>query len=357
MAIKKTKKVDDIPNDILGFFQRIESKELISRKNEMVELDLFEDRLKNDLKHCEERKSELTAHLKELESRKTKEVEMTERLLGRLRKHISFDSVKVEGSGSSERIEITTKLLFSKIRLGEGERKSERTCLGAYRIQMFPSNLGRVKAHNLTYSGRSHWATNDDVVCLGDWSDDYRNAISINDFYTAFEAICMLLKDATLDGSAYIRSHVWKEKRMLRSLNTETSANRGDYVMAIEREWDGLEFLGCVGIYQSDEIESGLAMVQFRQVGDRRGWDWWLPVTMLMKIPSGVYNASVKYEIVESVSKTGKIIEESDSLPDGSTQEDINGLYKKYEFQDNKIDLAELMKQVPVVEKTIAPVI
>ncbi len=355
MAIKKTKKVNDIPNDILGFFQRIETKELISRKKEMVELDLFESRLKNDLKHCEEQREDLTAHLKELEARKTKEVEMSERLLERLGKHVSFESVKVAGSGSSERIEITTKLLFSKIRLSEGERKTERTCLGAYKIQMFPSNPGRVKASNLTYSGRSHWATNEDVVCLGDWSEDYRNAISRNDFYTAFEAICMLLTDATLDGSAYIRSHVWKQKRMLQIQNTETSANRGDPVMAIEREWDGLEFLGCVGVYRSDEEETGLCHVQFRRVGDRRNWDWWLPKTMVIKIPTAMYHAAEKYEITASVSEQSKVMEESDTLLDGSTQEDINGLYKKYEVQDNKIDLAELMKQVPVVEKTIAP--
>ncbi len=76
---------------------------------------------------------------------------------------------------------------------------------------------------------------------------------------------------------------------------------------------------------------------------------------MVIKIPTAMYHAAEKYEITASVSEQSKVMEESDTLLDGSTQEDINGLYKKYEVQDNKIDLAELMKQVPVVEKTIAP--
>ncbi len=360
MAIKKSKKTEDTPADVLALYKNIENSELTRTERTLHNLADSVANYEAETMRLKEELERTKAKVDALKEKPTNEDARTEKLMSQLRKHVAFESVKAGKDGGHDYIEITTKLLFADIRTGEGARKTERACIGAYALKMWPHSIGHCSAKNLTFAGRDHWATANSTVCLGDWDHDYRNAVAKGDFYTAFEAICMLLKDASLDGSAYTRSHMWRDKRMFHAIGKEATAKKGDYVMAVEPEYDGLYVLGCVGIYAADERDSGLCRVTFKNAGGRTNWDWWLPNTMLVKIPPEMHSAAPVYKIdgQKTLEATAKAMAELDAAPEGTTQEYLEVLSDKYGTKAVvKLDLAELMTQVSPVAAKVGPTV
>ncbi len=354
MEIKKTK---ELPSKVLELFLKLETQELERARGEAASYE-------NTIKSYETEVQNYKNHLKtvqekvELLSKKeTHEVKKTEDLMAKLRKHVCFDSVIAGRVSSSDYIEVTTKLLFSKIREAEGSKKEVRTCIGAYKIRMLPGNQGTVYATNITYISKGHWATSSNIVCLGDWRNDYGRAIESKDFYTAFEIITLLLTDGTRDAAAYMRSHAWRDKH--RTPKSEDAIKKGDYVMALIGHYDGLQILGHVGLHVGVESgDSWRALIQFKKVGGQTFYNWYVRTRDLFRITKELYDACDVYNVEEKPNTALDItLAKMDALPNGSTQEDADEIIAEHNTRATvRLDLSKLMAKDSAAQAATATV-
>jgi hypothetical protein len=335
-----------IPKTLLDLVAKIKK---VPHQKAQTDLSQWKSRLENlevDIVYAKERVEQYTSEVDKLSKVETDEEDTCRKMLEQFSKHLAFDSIKAGTKGGRDYVEIQTKLLYTKIREKEGDKKGERACVGAFKIMFHPNNAALVIAENLTYAGRAHWATSGNgQVCMGDWENDIVRAVQKMDYYTAFDAMFHLLTNADLDGSAYTSSHNWRNGRVF---NPEDSMiTSGEYVMFLEEGYDGLNgMLGCVGLCHGFDTDSGTYSVTFRRIQDKVNWGWYCPPRTLMKIPSGMYQAQEKYEIEqqESEASQANVFKALDELKDGGTQDDADELYKKmYTKATARLDLQKLM--------------
>ncbi len=353
MAIKSIKK--ELPKDVLALFLKMESSALNVAKENAAAYERSVKSYEVELARYRENLRKSLEQIELLSKNETGEVKKTEELLGKLRKHIYFDSVTAT-VGGTDWIEITTKLLFAKIREKEGSKKEDRTCIGAYKIRLYPSHAGSIQAKNITFGGRGHWATSSDSVCLGDWSKDYERAVVSKDFYSAFEIIVLLLTDGTRDAAAYIRSHNWRDRN--RALMTETY-KKGDYFIFVEDEYDGLHLRGHVAKYITLDGDSGKMLGEFKKAGGVTHYSWYVPIADTVKISKEMYDAAEVYPDIKPTKSTHeKTFAALDSLPSGSSQEDADEVISEHGSKvEVRLDLSKLMRDVKTSENSTAQVV
>ncbi len=151
-------------------------------------------------------------------------ISKAEMLARQFARHVFIDSVTV----TTEEIIVYTKLLFSDIRTGDGERTTERRCIGAYKIAIATRDInhGRysrrahyrngVRITNMLYvkSLNPHWAVSTDTIpCGGEYNEQFSQLWDDKDWYNFIDTYIQFLRFSGDDG-AYTRSHRWIDSRL-----------------------------------------------------------------------------------------------------------------------------------------------
>lgn len=181
------------------------------------------DSLANDVEHLKRLIAEHTEGLASAETKLTKNKTLIEqydpeplkekarRELAALGKINRLAHVELR----ADSLTITTHPLFTDVRIGDGERKTKRRCLGSYslRIPLIGGDICCIEIDNTIYPPRLHWAASSSgVLCLGDWQDTVDAARNKGDLSVLVNTMLLYLK-STVDGAAYWRSHDWIMRR------------------------------------------------------------------------------------------------------------------------------------------------
>lgn len=265
--------------------------------------------------------------------------------LQRIAKYPFIESIDARGDD----LLVTTKLIFTDVRIADDTRETKRRCIGAFSIRI---NLlrGTVEVKNKLFPRMQyqHWSINGSgSPCWGDWQSDV-NEYKRNGDIAGLVMMLLPYIRSTNDGSAYIRSHYWVRNRK-RSL-LANRVRKGAYVMAHEviftnneyatdeyGDTDYDEFVdewsipsGCKGIVL--QTQGNRAEVEWtRQVSDPYGEDgdegygtmWWCDRYNLLPIKKAQY----ENDEVTSVDHVNTMtLDAVDVLPEGSTLADAQKL-------------------------------
>lgn len=282
-----------------------------------------------------------------------------------LNKHSAFEGLEYENGHLS----LKTKILFADIRVESGSKKTEKTCLGSFEIRFptdgfsFPDNM---KFYNRIFDMRyPHWGVSGANVCWGDWRYEIQKKLEKEDLYGIFDTCVHYLREAEMDGAAYIRSNSWKSSRKLHSRVEMYSFKQGDYVMCMAPEVDDVMTLGRVGRIASSinsDLMSGSCCVDFR--GDKseespvsdttrnnvsycRTFAWFVPIGSLRPIDNKIHDARAVYSLVVSgiQSPSNLIIEKLDSMAPGSTTADVDEIIESFKNDTSmKVDIRQFIK-------------
>lgn len=244
-----------------------------------------------------------------------------------LSKHAGIASLCVKEMNGVTYIIIQTPLLFTPIRTKVGARKEKRACIGQYEVRI-GVNKNHVQVFNKTF--KNHWAIRDGNPCKGSYQSDMDYAYTKGDWYALFDVIYHYLH-STDDGSAYERSHEWRDRRQLSQLipKAEKKYEFGEYAIITSTNTDGKNILGHVGRVLGHNSEE-LMCLEFRvPIGGHTGPQgkgrdlhcWNIGDFPSEKITEAQYLAQEVYTS-SGVDISEETFTAIDALPDGSTQED-----------------------------------
>lgn len=110
---------------------------------------------------------------------------------------------------------IETPPLFADIRTGDGERETQRRCIGAFDITLRLSSPSRLTIKQALYNVPTyqHWfVSSGGRACLGDAEEQLLDSLRSPRIGELLDLIYSYLTAASLDGAAYIPSHRWLER-------------------------------------------------------------------------------------------------------------------------------------------------
>lgn len=232
---------------------------------------------------------------------------------------------------------VETLPLFTKVRVGDGERKTVRRCIGAFGVT-FDLSRDYMIAENITFRNcnRNHWSISGDSCCMGNWEPQYRELVKNADIIGLVKMSLMYLT-STKDGGAYMRAHNWIDDRDAR-YNKEAGTFRPElkvddtviyrtyYRMAIVTEVhpNGTHvrlqgFKSDNGYADSDWIDKTrlykLSKIKYRTMPSN-GIEW----------EALISDAKSKVKIPVLIRATDKI----DALKDGVSNDEVLELIKQY---------------------------
>lgn len=236
-----------------------------------------------------------------------------EQFLTQIRRHTCIESVRIEDGALFAR----TRLLFADIRKAEGNPATVRTCLGAYDIQIVLGN-NRISITNLLYSQpRAHWAVNNGVPCFGTWEPEVVQYQRAQDYYRLIDLLTVYLRDAENDMGAYMRSHAWRQARMIAP---QAPLQAGDFVVI---SYPDTSYLGRVAVVTS--VATGSCGVLEKDTGS----NYRLEPFYLHKISPARYQKGRIAAQKMSRYTTTSIPAELDKLPEGTKLADAQALLSK----------------------------
>ena len=148
------------------------------------------------------------------------------------------DSIESRGND----LLINTNLFFVDIRASRADKKTTRTCIGAFAIKI---NLikHRIRIHNTLFGKLNypHWSIGiGGSPCWGDWSNDIGNALNRQNAAELVQILQPYLL-STQDGSAYLPCHDWKGRRnasLVSSRYREGSKVMASTTIDVETDYD-----------------------------------------------------------------------------------------------------------------------
>lgn len=249
-----------------------------------------------------------------------------------------IESIEVHDEG----IVVNTKPLFTNIRVGDGERKKKRRCIGSFAIALRVSANGEYKAKNLTFMlNRPHWSlSTGGVLCLGDWEDVFLQ-LEKGGRIAEFINTAIAYLESTDDAAAYLKSHEWLRERgaSINPVKGRIDWEVGDTVVLQANDVYDKGYRGVIKEFHPDH---GLNYCRLENVKDLKGgvcrtYSSWVDVSNILKISKLEYKRPImmhSLEYVKSKSKEvgGKTVEEIinaiDSAPDGITNAELIKLIK-----------------------------
>lgn len=328
-----------IDKHVVQFILNASAQERAKLEREHAEYVKYTAHHRKEAENYVEYAKQKQAQIKELEEEEKKggnaRREAAETMAAQLVRHAGVHSMTVNGEG----LVITTPLLFANIRLKEGSRRKKRACIGAFEIRFQQNSLPRVT--NLVFN--QHWAIRDQRFCLGEYEEDVLNALDKKDFYGAFDILFHLLHSAGEDAAAYTQSHQWRDDYRTGSdlgqhalPERAVAIQKGSYVVMAHDGYESVRGIkGYVGVVEKVVDNPPMAHVVFKEhvhghIGCTTSFDghcWYVPPSLLIPITKEEYEKANVYKIV---STTG-MLDMVDALPDGSTVDDLQKLFKSLE--------------------------
>lgn len=291
---------------IVNAFAKIGQLQLVAREQIIRSLQANIDEYTRNLERrwtaLEQENALLTAEKAKWEASKDTVKKDALRFVKMTRKHTLIESVTV----TANTIQVTTRLLFANIRKEAGSDVKRRTCLGAYRICIPLNPHDTVSIEALVFSN-DHWSISRNIPCLGDWQIELHNYREKHDFYGVIDMFTRYLRASDDDGSAYLRSHVWRKDRVAKA-----SLKKGDYVVVTHPD---PTFLGRVAIVT--DVSSIIL------VTNKAGSHWQWSPSNLRKISKEQYESGDTIAIPKDT-RLAKV----DRLPEGALAKDALKLLK-----------------------------
>lgn len=274
-----------------------------------------------------------------------KRIAASEEAYAQLMRHSAVESIEVSGSN----LLIKTKLLFTDIRTSEGSRKTRRSCIGAFEVKIAPGQL-RVGVVNQLFT--DHWAIRSGVPCLGEYSEDIETSIATQRWYQFFDTLYHFLRNAADDAAAYSSSHVWRQHNRKKStlgyfVEPERPPKKfaaGDTVICLEDTYESAE--GLEGLTarvldggrnpEEQHVEFRRAMRGHSNCDGEDGHCWVIPTSYLAPITTAEYEAA---EVYDPSFKKGRVIDQIDALPDGSTMADVKEIQEAVAKEERVLTL------------------
>lgn len=226
-------------------------------------------------------------------------------------------------------VKVITKLIFTDIRTEAGSKENKRTCLGSFEIQFNLSQHGW-KIINRTFPGTyDTWSVDNHNPCLGEWQRDVVRLHDKKDWAALIDLFYHYIRAADTDGSAYMRSHAWRDSR---SIGNVEKLPVGTYVVIIA-DYNDVSLVGVMG--KITNLDGNMARVDFKETVESLDGDGefveeydslWLSMNILIPITKAEYD---KGEAVKHVNALRGVFEKLDALKDGSTQTDAEKIIKK----------------------------
>lgn len=233
-------------------------------------------------------------------------------------------------------LKVKTRLIFTNIRTGDGERTTKRKCIGAFLIKLNIGQHFHIQVQNLMMrQGRyHHWAISNQDPCLGDWQDEFRNASHRKDLYRVIE-LCYHYLRSTDDGGAYTSSHRW-----IAGASVSVGARpvrKGGYVIMIDDYHD--DFTIPAGyVAQVLSTSDNTVMLEFKEpIGDddsmtghdgdglgEYGHCWEVLKDYVRAITKEQYESNISMSDLQNGTMA-----QVDALPEGSTLSDAKKILVK----------------------------
>lgn len=256
-------------------------------------------------------------------------LEREQRALSKIAK---LESFKI----SPARCSFTTKPLFVNIRVGDGERKTQRRCIGSFSVTV---NWGEsdIYAENVTFEGltRSHWSIYENHrICLGEWESMLAVQRSDRDLAELVTTMIAYLT-STDDAAAFLPSHHWLSHR--NDCINERQGNCpplfvGDCVVLTESNGQNLGVRGIVVEVHNNGTHYRLSATKGVTGDSVLSYTGWINISSLAKITKLDYKRLIMLQSIEYVKqktkRTGaktkeRVMKDLDDAPEGITNEDL----------------------------------
>jgi hypothetical protein len=152
-----------------------------------------------------------------------------------------------------------------------------------------------------------------------------------------FDMFYHFLLNAADDGSAYMRSHTWRDRRNLSKFESEVDQKIevGSFVLNYASNSDGKNLKGFVGkVIATGESNT---IVEWRREmgghegqgrGGKNGHCWNVPKAHLLVISEELYSKQETYSL-SGESASEEMLDTLDELPDGTTPKQMEAIIKK----------------------------
>lgn len=247
------------------------------------------------------------------------EKQKAERLEEQLSRHALIETYRV-APGS---LTVQTRLLFSNIRLEDGEVETARRCIGAYTIRIHTGEYITIDVRNILYRNMpGHWALSNEsstLPCWGEYRNEIDSARAAQDVYRIIDLIITFLQNAG-DGGAYHASHNWIARRLQSNIPALSGSGRvrdGAALIILESRDTGAARTAAGEYYKVLDTINGLPSIR---TGDDNNTRITLFRDEFMIVKDKLYRYRVPiYRVLAA-------IEALDNLPAGSTLSDANSI-------------------------------